>query len=66
MKNLGGAKSRAKDDNGRAAAARRAWRTRRAAPIRRKNHSGKGALIKGMSRRLPSEILESPLFRHRL
>src|SRR5439155_27017047 len=47
-------------------AARKAWRTRRTQPTKRKNHSGKGALIKGMSRRLPSEILESPLFRHRL
>src|SRR3989304_8666627 len=33
------------------------------APRRR---STKGALIKGMSRRLPSEILESPLFEQRL
>jgi hypothetical protein len=32
----------------------------------RKTSSGKGALIKGMSRRLPSEILEDPLFRKRL
>jgi len=32
----------------------------------RKTSSGKGALIKGMSRRLPSEILEDPLFRERL
>jgi hypothetical protein len=31
-----------------------------------KNSSGKGALIKGMSRRLPSELLEDPLFRKRL
>lgn len=33
---------------------------------RRKTRSTKGALIKGMSRRLPSEILESPLFAKRL
>lgn len=30
------------------------------------NRSGKGVLLKGMSRRLPSEILEDPLFRSRL
>ena len=29
---------------------------------RRRQRSGKGALIKGMSRRLPSEILESDVF----
>ena len=33
---------------------------------KRKTRSTKGALIKGMSRRLPSEILESPLFARRL
>lgn len=33
---------------------------------RRDNASGKGALIKGMSRRLPSELLADPLFRKRL
>ena len=33
---------------------------------RRTSKSTKGALIKGMSRRLPSEILESPLFAQRL
>mgnify|MGYP001571365905 FL=1 len=31
-----------------------------------RSRSAKGALIKGMSRRLPSEILESPLFARRL
>ncbi len=43
-------------------AARKAVATRRA----RSNKSGKGALIKGMSRRLPSEILESQIFSRRL
>jgi hypothetical protein len=33
---------------------------------RRKNRSTKGALIKGMSRRLPSEILNNPIFKQRL
>lgn len=32
----------------------------------KKRQGTKGALIKGMSRRLPSEILESPLFAERL
>ena len=32
----------------------------------RRNRSGKGVLLKGMSRRLPSEILEDPLFKKRL
>jgi hypothetical protein len=32
----------------------------------KKNSSGKGALIKGMSRRLPGELLKDPLFRVRL
>lgn len=32
----------------------------------RKKRSTKGTLIKGMSRRLPAEILESPLFAQRL
>ncbi|MBI1904336.1 MAG: GIY-YIG nuclease family protein [Planctomycetia bacterium] len=32
----------------------------------RTNHSGKGALIKGMSRRLPAEILENRVFTDRL
>jgi hypothetical protein len=30
---------------------------------KKKERSGRGALIKGMSRRLPSELLEDPLFR---
>jgi len=34
--------------------------------IRKRKQSSKGALIKGMSRRLPSEILESPMFAQRL
>lgn len=46
----------------RRSAARQAVATRRA----RSNKSGKGALIKGMSRRLPSEILESQIFSRRL
>src|SRR2546427_8363831 len=33
---------------------------------RSKNRSTKGALIKGMSRRLPSEILNNPIFKQRL
>lgn len=33
---------------------------------KRKSRSTKGALIKGMSRRLPSDILDSPLFEQRL
>lgn len=33
---------------------------------RRNNASGKGALIKGMSRRLSSDLLDSPLFKQRL
>lgn len=32
----------------------------------RRSYSAKGALIKGMSRRLPSEILDSPIFKQRL
>src|SRR5262245_52508388 len=32
----------------------------------RRNASGKGALIKGMSRRLPGELLKDPMFRARL
>ena len=40
-------------------------RKRRSQP-RARSRSGKGALIKGMSRRLPSEILDSPLFARRL
>ena len=43
-------------------AGRKAAATRRA----RSHKSGKGALIKGMSRRLPSEILDSQLFSRRL
>ena len=35
-------------------------------PRTSRRKSTKGALIKGMSRRLPSEILESPLFEQRL
>jgi len=38
-------------------------KTRRKNPIKR---SGKGALIKGMSKHLLSEILESPIFERRL
>jgi hypothetical protein len=34
--------------------------------LRRQTDSGKGALIKGMSTRLPVEIFESPLFNQRL
>ncbi len=33
---------------------------------RRRKYSAKGALIKGMSRRLPSEILSNPIFKQRL
>ncbi|WP_372522108.1 GIY-YIG nuclease family protein [Sulfuricaulis sp.] len=33
---------------------------------RRKTKTTKGALIKGMSRKLPSEILASPIFREKL
>ena len=33
---------------------------------RRKSKSSKGALLKGMSRRLPSELLENPLFQKKL
>src|SRR5882672_8071980 len=35
-------------------------------PKKRGNSSGKGELIKGMSRRLPSELLQDRLFRERL
>jgi negative regulator of replication initiation len=41
-------------------AAKKAWKTRKA------RRSTKGALIKGMSRRLPSEILESEVFAEQL
>jgi hypothetical protein len=41
-------------------AAKKAWKTRKA------RRSTKGALIKGMSRRLPSEILESEVFTEQL
>ncbi len=34
--------------------------------LAKKNRSGKGALLKGMSRRLPSEILQDSLFEKRL
>src|SRR5881296_3483867 len=34
--------------------------------LAKRNRSGKGALLKGMSRRLPSEILQDPLFEKRL
>jgi hypothetical protein len=54
------------NDSAKSAGARKAWVTRRRKTKRRRSHSGKGELIKGMSRRLPSEILESLLFRHRL
>ncbi len=40
--------------------------TKPPAERKRKQRSTKGALIKGMSRRLPSAILESPLFAQRL
>lgn len=39
---------------------------RRIHEARSKTESAKGALIKGMSRRLPSQILESPIFEQRL
>lgn len=35
-------------------------------PRLRKSKSNKGALIKGMSRRLSAELLDDPLFRHSL
>ena len=53
-------------DNERQEARRRAARKAVATRRSRSNKSGKGALIKGMSRRLPSEILESQIFSRRL
>src|SRR6184192_1473163 len=66
MKNANGAARRSNSHTSRTEAARKAWRTRRAGPKKRRSHSGKGELIKGMSRRLPVEILDNLLFRERL
>ena len=49
-------------------AASRAWETRRAKERdrKRKRKTTRGALIKGMSKRLPSAILDNPVFKKRL
>lgn len=52
----------------RSAAAKRAAKTRRArqSVVRKRHKTTKGALIKGMTRHLPSEILASPIFSRKL
>jgi hypothetical protein len=52
----------------RSQAAKKAAKTRRArkTAVRRRRKTTKGALIKGMTRHLPSEILASPIFRSKL
>lgn len=49
-------------------AARKAAKTRREreTTVQRRRKTTKGALIKGMTRHLPSEILASPIFRRKL
>ena len=41
-------------------------KTQSRTPKKRKKHSTKGALIKGMSKRLPISILDSPIFEQHL
>ena len=49
MKNANGAARRSNSHTSRTEAARKAWRTRRAGPKKRRSHSGKGELIKGLT-----------------